>query len=154
MRSYFPQARITGAEINAHSLAVCRSLTVDAGIEFVRSDSRTIAGRAPFDAILCMAVLQRTPHQVEDRGITDLRRIYPFEQFERQVRELDSWLRPQGVLVIHHTQYLFDHTSVAARYEPLDGERWSVVDGLKFDRSSRRIDGPVAAGTIFVKRAE
>ncbi len=151
LRRYVPGARITGAEINAASLAACRRLKVDAGIRFVRSSPRVLARLAPFDAIFCMAVLQRTPHRVEGQGLTSLKRVYPFERFEEQVRQLDRWLRPGGLLVIHHTQYVFDHTSVSNRYEPLDGMAWVVIDGLKFDRNSDLLPGPIAVGTIFRK---
>ncbi len=127
---------------------------MDDQISFVRSSPQALTRLAPFDAIFCMAVLQRTPHQIEERGLTSLRRIYPFARFDEQVRQLDSWLRPGGLLVIHHTQYVFDHASVANRYEPLDGAAWVAVDGLKFDRDSNLIPGPVPVGTIFRKRGD
>ncbi|MFN8639255.1 MAG: methyltransferase domain-containing protein [Dehalococcoidia bacterium] len=149
LREYFPSARITGAEINTHSLEVCRRLQVDERIAFVRSESRILESCAPFDAIFAMAVLQRTPHRVEGLGLTSLRRIYPFERFQAQLTEFDRWLAPGGLLVIHHTQYVFGHTVEAERYLPVGGESLAVVDGLKFDRRSTLIPGPVAVPTVY-----
>ena len=151
LREYFPAAQIVGAEINEHSLAVCRSLKLDDRVRFVRSSSETLSQLAPFDAIFAMAVLQRTPERVESMGVRDLRQLYPFERFDSQVSEFDRWLQPGGLLVIHHTQYRFDDATIAGRYEPAGGRELAVVDGIKFDRASRRIDGPVAVATIFRK---
>jgi hypothetical protein len=96
LRKYFPLAIITGAEINRRSLAMCRNHEIDDRIAFIYSDRIKIALRGPFDAIFCMAVLQRTPHTIIDQGITNLGHIYPFEKFDRQVTELDALLKKGG----------------------------------------------------------
>src|SRR5262249_14240005 len=67
LRQYFPDAWITGADINKRNLSHCRKLVVDSRINFVHSDLATIQKHGPFDAIFCMAVLQRTPHTIEAR---------------------------------------------------------------------------------------
>ena len=45
----------------------------------------------------CMAVLQRQPHYIEEKGINSLKKIYPFEKFEQQIVELDKSIKPQGL---------------------------------------------------------
>jgi hypothetical protein len=155
LRKYFPLATITGAEINRRSLAMCRNHEIDDRIAFIYSDRIKIAQRGPFDAIFCMAVLQRTPHTIIDQGITNLRHIYPFEKFDRQVAELDPLLKKGGLLIIHHTQYRFFDASVAWKYVALHGGRHERDDGPKFGRNSERLTegGAAALGPIFVKMA-
>jgi hypothetical protein len=160
LRRYFPSAFITGAEINRRSLASCWKRNVDDRIAFVYSDRETIPRHGPFDAIFCMAVLQRTPMSIEDDHITSLKRIYPFEKFDRQVSELDLLLKKNGLFVVHHTPYQFSEASVAANYLPLANhlplERAGpgARDFRRFDRNSERLERAVSGGSIFIKMKE
>lgn len=151
LRRYFPTARIVGADINARNIALCKARLVDERITFIDSRREVIKGYGLFDVIFCMAVLQRTPHRIKRDGITSLKNIYPFEKFDRQVGELDSYLRPGGLLVVHHSQYLLSESSVAERYTTLETEL-DPDDTLKFGRDSLRRVGTVATGSIFLKR--
>ena len=150
LRSYFPSAEIVGAEINAANLAVCRSLTTDAGIRFIKSGDRDVGRHAPFDAIFCMAVLQRTPHLVRERGIADISPIYPFEKFDRQVRVFDRTLKLGGLLAIEHSQYRLEESSVAGLYRPLRCASGADIV-MRFDRSGRLLDRAVSSGSVFEK---
>jgi hypothetical protein len=153
LRKYFPSAIITGAEINRRSLAMCRNHRIDERIAFIYSEHTEIAQRGPFDAIFCMAVLQRTPHTIIDQGITNLRYIYPFEKFDRQVAELDSLLKKGGLLTIHRTQYRFSDAGVASKYVALESANHDLNDGPKFGKNSERLHESAVAtfGPIFVK---
>jgi len=153
LRKYFPSAFITGAEINRRSLAACRRRKADERIAFIYSDRTAVAKRGPFDAIFCMAVLQRTPHAIAERGVTDLSRIYPFEKFDRQLRELDALLEKDGLLVIHHSQYLFEDACVASKYMPLETGAPEAGAGPRFGRNSQRLadSAGAAPASIFVK---
>jgi hypothetical protein len=153
LRRYFPAAFITGAEINRRSLAICRRHDVDERIAFVYSEPMAIARRGPFDAIFCMAVLQRTPRAIIEQGITDLRHIYPFEKFDRQVAELDELLTIGGLFVIRNTQYRFQDASVASKYAPLETMSPDSDPGPRFGRNSERLteDDGAPLAFIFVK---
>lgn len=118
LRCYFPNARITGAEINCHCLKQCQRLKLDEQMQFIYSSPQLLLQHGPYDAIFCMAVFQRTPELVMERQIRNLSRIYPFEKFQRQVRELDGYLKPGGLLVIHYSQYAFQDTDIAKNYRP------------------------------------
>lgn len=151
LRHYFPSAIITGAEINTRSLAQCRKLAVDHRVDFVRSDPDAIRRRAPFDAIFCMAVLQRTPHIVEEQQIKSLKRIYPFEKFDRQVSQFDHLLKTGGLLVLHHSQYLFRDASAATNYQTLQGVSQQAPALHRFDRNSNRMEGATSNESVFIK---
>ena len=153
LRRYFPRARITGAEINPKSLAQARQHRVDDRIAFVESRSRSIEPQGPFDAIFCMAVLQRTPHMVEAKKLESLDSVYPFERFDQQLTQLDNVLKPGGLLIVHHTQYVFEHATIAPRYRALEGVPVVPDGGPRFDRRSRLIETPVETSSIFVKLA-
>jgi SAM-dependent methyltransferase len=153
LRRYFPRAFITGAEINPRSLALCRRLKVDDRISFVESDLPTLEKLGHFDLISCMAVLQRTPHFVRDRGLKSLKKLYPFEKFDRQVSELDGLLKKGGLFIMDNAQYLFTHASVAGKYETVEGIR-SVNEDPRFDRNSLVLEESVEIGAVFRKRAD
>lgn len=149
LRRYFPSAFIAGAEINRHSLSVARSRPVDDRIVFLESDPESIGPHAPFDAVFCMAVLQRTPMHVAGAGIRDLKNIYPFDRFDAKITELDSWLRKDGLLIVHHSQYSLIDAAAGSKYEPLASARNILNPGPRFDRHSLRCDVP--AHSVFVK---
>jgi cyclopropane fatty-acyl-phospholipid synthase-like methyltransferase len=152
LRKYFPRAQLVGAEINPQSLSRCLELDVDERITFVHSTPERVARHGPYDAIFCLAVLQRTPHAVEAGNLTSLAAVYPFERFDSQLTQLDAILKPGGLLVVHHTQYVVSQASIAERYEALVDGPVVPDGGPRFDRESRRIEGPVDPASIFVKR--
>lgn len=151
LRQYFPNAHIVGAEINKHSLKICRKLPVDKKITFLYSKLSEIQKHGKFDAIFCMAVLQRTPHLIAEKGITSLKKLYPFEKFERQIIELDGLVKPQGLLIIHSTQYSFWDTAVASKYKALGNYNQDNYGLPVFDKNSNLIKNPTSQNTIFVK---
>lgn len=151
LRKYFPTANIIGAEINKRSLAICRKLPVDEKITFIYSTLSEIQRHGNFDAIFCMAVLQRKPHVIAKKGISCLKKIYPFEKFERQIIELDELINPQGLLVVNFTQYSLWDTTVASKYEALgDNNQNNYVSSI-FDKNSNLVKNPVPQSTIFIK---
>jgi hypothetical protein len=152
LRQYFPTAAIIGAEINPLALAACKKLDVDERTIFVRSDAKTIESLAPFDAIFCMAVLQRTPHRVATQGVKSLKDLYPFEKFDRQIAELHEYVKTGGLLIVHHTQYFFGDSSVVENYEPLENSPTENAEMPKFDCNSNRVENPLLAPSIFVKK--
>jgi len=152
LRKYFPEARIVGAEINKHSLAQCRARQMDDRVRFIYSSPDEIRKHGPYDAIFCMAVLQRRPHRIAAGNVTSLAAIYPFERFEETIALLDSLVRPQGLLVIHFTQYSLMDTNVASGYEILGDYNQHDYLSPTFDANSRIVPGRAPLNTIFIKR--
>ncbi|WP_318505168.1 class I SAM-dependent methyltransferase [Bacillus sp. T3] len=151
LRKYFPNAQIIGADINKRSLEKCRMLPVDEKISFIYSTANEIKKHGKFDAIFCMAVLQRKPNEIDAKGITNLKKIYPFEKFEKQIIELDELVNPQGLLVVHFTQYSFLDTEVASKYNTLGDYNQNDYRAPVFDKNSRLINNPPLQKSIFIK---
>ena len=149
LRGCFPNARITGAEINKTMLARCRALPVDPGTNFIHSTRDGVAAHGPYDAIFCMAVLQRRPHWVESSGLTDLSRHYPFARFAEEIAFLAGQLAPGGLLIVEHSQYRVE--DVAAGLEPVPGDGTFLAKGPRFDPTGTRIAPQPIVSRIFRK---
>lgn len=151
LRHYFPHAQIIGADVNKRSLKLCRKLPVDDQIRFIYSSSDELKKHGPFDIIFCMAVLQRTPHKIAASGITNLNDIYPFHKFEHQVMELDQLTKPQGLLVIHYSQYSLLDTRIASKYKPFGHANQDDYVSPVFDRNGNMKNNPASQNSIFLK---
>ncbi len=152
LRHYFPQARLVGAEINKRNLEICRSLPVDENISFIYSSDPEIRKHGPYDAIFCMAVLQRKPHYIAEKGIRDLSDIYPFDKFEQQVIKLNQSVKPGGLLIIHIAQYSLDDTVVGTKYEPVGTFNYEKYGLPMFDQKSQLIVRAYPPKSIYRKK--
>lgn len=152
LRRYFPAARLVGAEINRAALAACRRLPADANRVFTVSSHPRIAAFGPYDAIFCMAVLQRRPTNVARDGVCDLSRPYPFAHFAAELDFLVRQLRPGGLLVVEHAQYRVEDTPAMALLEPWPGHPPSPSKWPRFAPSGARIDPPPAIARLFRRR--
>lgn len=151
LRHYFPNAQIIGAEINKRSLAICSSLPEDKKTTFIYSTPNELQEHGPYDAIFCMAVLQRKPHAITEKNISSLKKIYPFEKFEQQLIELDKLITPQGLFIIHFTQHSLSDTSITPKYEALGNYNQDNYGLSVFDKNSNLIKNPASQNSIFVK---
>lgn len=152
LRRYFPDAAIVGAEINRHLLRTCRGLPLDGNVTFVTPSAAALAAHGPFDAIFCMAVLTRRPHEVERRGLTDISAFYPFELFSGTVRELASQLTEGGLLIIEHALYRVDDALDALPLVAVGSHGVGLAKGPRFAPSGRRLEGPQLIARIFRRR--
>ncbi|WP_216829019.1 class I SAM-dependent methyltransferase [Alkalihalobacterium elongatum] len=151
LRNYFPTAQISGADVNKRSLKICRSLSTDNKISFIFSTPRNLKKQGPYDAIFCMAVLQRTPHDIANNNITSLKTIYPFEKFEKQIIELDQLVKPNGLLIVHYTQFSLFDTKVGYKYRALGNITQHDYVSPVFDQESIIVNNNQPLNTIFIK---
>ena len=156
LRKYFPDAEIIGAEINKYNLKKCRELPLDKNITFIYSKNSTLQQYGPYDAIFCMAVLQRIPTQIRMHGITNIKKLYPFDKFNKQLMDLDKLVRMNGLLVVHFTQYMFSDSDIAYQYEPLDDQQQSadLQMTIFFDKQGQIIKSPAQRNSIFIKKID
>lgn len=152
LRRYFPDATIVGAEINAAQLAACARLPSDPNAHFIRSTREGIAARGPYDAVFCMAVLQRRAHVVERRGLRTIARHYPFAHFAEEVRFLARQLRPGGLLVADHCQYRIE--DAGAPLEPMPGTTVYTAKGPRYAPDGELIAPQPVVARLFRRAAD
>jgi len=142
LRRRFPNARIVGAEINGRSRRIAaRRAAADAGIELVKPE-RIDGG---FDLVFALGVFQRDPHWVEEAPLQDLSPHYPFDLFDRTVRDLVARLRGGGLLCVMYSQYLVDMPLL----EPVPDS--PTTPGPFFAPSGERLSR-ISAPAIYRKR--
>ncbi|MFY9259491.1 MAG: methyltransferase [Gallionella sp.] len=146
LREYFPHAELVGVDINRRNIRVARaSRQKDARMNFYTE----LPEQGQYDAIFCMAVLQRTENRLPDT--TDSSQIYPFHRFDAQVVMLDARLNVGGLFVIDHADYRFEDTRVAAKYQPLDNPPRIQRARPIFDRNNQRSLIPYDNPRVFKK---
>lgn len=149
LRRYLPDAEIVGAEINLHSLKICKNRKTDDKISFIYSNSENIRANGPYDAIFCMAVLQRFPEAVRANKVQDISDLYPFYKFEQQLEELDKYIKEEGILVLAKTHYDLADTSIASKYVPYGN---STVRCYMFNKDGKVRDPEAYPHCIYIKK--
>jgi Methyltransferase domain len=109
LATYFPAAKIVGADVNLLSLAKAMRF-FGRNIRFVYASDKNLIRLGEFDAVFCMAVL-RNPRKKLIAG------RYPFERFEERAHFLETLVRSGGMLVIHNSNYRFSDVNHLHRYE-------------------------------------
>lgn len=151
LRKYFPNAEIIGADINKNCLDQCRKKKLDSRIRFICSTDGNIRKNGPYDAIFCMAVLQREPHSHLARRTKNIKNIYEFSKFDQQLKELDRSLNENGLLIVHFTQYLVTESSISVRYKPYGNVTQEKYIAPIYDRNGDMLVGAKAPNSIFMK---
>ena len=114
LREYFPRATIVGCDINTAALREAQPRYAERDVSFVTPETLTSAER--FDAIFCMAVLQRRAACYGD--IQDCSRVFPFAVFAAQLERLDALVRPGGILIAHLTNFRVTDAPATSAYVP------------------------------------
>lgn len=153
LRRYFPNAVIVGAEINASLLRACREREVEGPTLFISSRDEVIQAHGPFDAIFCMAVFTRRPHEVETRDMRDISRFYPFDRFAASARFLASQLTPGGLLIVEHALYRVEDALEGLPFRPVLTHGFAPAKGPRFDPSGMRLASPQLIARIFSRTA-
>ena len=149
LREYFPDAVIVGAELNRDSLRICRKRKCDSNIHFIYSKPENIRKYGPYDAVFCMAVLERLPMEVIRKHITDLKDMYPFEKYNAHLHEIDTYVKDGGLLIAHNTHYDIMDTDLASGYSALGSHGFT---GMIFDRDSKLKKDNEFQQSIFIKK--
>ncbi len=150
LRRYFPNATIVGAELNKNSLSICKKRKLDDKIHFVYSKPNIIKHYGPFDAVFCMAVLERLPMKVLKEHIEDLHDMYPFEKYNKQIHEIDEYVNNDGLLITHFSHYDIMDTDLAENYKSYGKNGYL---GMVFDRNSKLKKDREFQQSIYIKHA-
>jgi chemotaxis methyl-accepting protein methylase len=105
---YFPCSQIDGIDIDDKIIEIAKSKKSEKNINFY-SNIEDIKGRK-YDLIFAMSVLCRFPEKGN----------YCFSIFSTTISLIDSFLIPNGHLVLYNTNYLFEDTKIHEKYESLD----------------------------------
>ncbi|UPT77262.1 methyltransferase domain-containing protein [Sulfurovum sp. XGS-02] len=150
LREYFPDAMIIGVDINKHNIQKAISKNNDPKIIFSYNIDETIQNNGPFDIIFALAVLQRTQNRHE--STYDSSHIYPFNKFNKQITQLNCYLKSNGIFAIDFADYLFEDTDVASQYHALKGSHNVISDRLMFKANNQRMKNNVLLHRIFLKK--
>jgi hypothetical protein len=152
LKFYMPHAQITGVDSNNWCIKVCRKKFINTGYVFYNSGSRKFLKRGNFDAIFCLAVLQR----IENRNNKEKKVAtgFTFDLFEQEIKVLDAKLKSGGLLIIDNCDFSFMDTTTASQYFPLDFEENQILqDRPLFDRNNKKIAEETFLHRIYVKRS-
>lgn len=146
---HFPDAKITGTDINKRSVKLARSRYGNDRKSFFHSLSPQFEQTDGFDLIFCCAVFQNTANRTSgDNSVS----TYPFDQFESSLQILDNKLSKGGLIVIDHCDFRFTDTSLSQRYQPL-----AVKGNQKrrnrpcYDKHNHKISDFSESDRVFVK---
>jgi hypothetical protein len=149
LQRYFPEASIVGAELNRSLLRACRRLPSDPRRTFIASSHQSIAAEGPYDAIFCMAVFTRRPHEIEARGLRSIANFYPYAMFADELRFLAGQLRPGGLMVVEHGLYLAEDALAGLPVRAVEGPGTYLAKGPRFDPLGDLIEPQPVVSRIF-----
>jgi len=153
LKSYLPQAHITGIDINRGNLIEAAAKTRGFGDSVRLIEASSLADEPPdyYDAILCLTVLLNRKLRLEQ--LTDSSAILPFAQFEAAVTDIARCVKPGGYLVIYGTNFDFGDTAIAAQFAPSAFQpKPEETPAPAFSRENRLIPGRTHDEAIYQRR--
>lgn len=123
LKSYFPDAIITGVDINNRNLKKAKTANKSEEISFLYSSPENIVAKGPYDMIFCLSVLCRWE---DTKNLTNCEKIYPFNKYETTVEMLCKNLKRGGLLIIYNSNFRFEDSSCFKEFEVIKTS--SIVD--------------------------
>lgn len=155
LRRYLPSADILGLDISRGNVSDCnRRLrrAPDPHIRFVHAGDTSGLDAGSLDIALCMAVFRHGG--LARAGTVSCDHLISFHQFESTISDIDRCLRPGGYLAVEHSNFRFDDTSVADKYDcALTIVRPQDPKTPLFDRSNQLVPAGSYGKVIFRKRS-
>ncbi len=155
LRSYFPDAFITGIDINRWNVALCRirlARARDRRLRVAVGSSTVNEAAESYDAIFCMAVLRHGALGAD--GVERSDPLLSFADFARQTSDFARCLRPGGLLVLRHSNFRFSDTPASAEFDVVARvpHRAGGARTPLFGPDNRRLPDAVDEEVIFRKR--
>jgi hypothetical protein len=145
IRNYFRDAIIMGCDINKKSLSLAQKKNKDNKISFFLNKGNQIVNEKYFDLIFANSVLCKQP---EDKIVDNLESLFSFKQFNSIIKDLDSVLSINSLIVIRYSNYKFEDTSYAHKYQCLSTVK---TDFPLFDTRGKKLNGQNLTCEIFKK---
>ncbi|WP_244667563.1 class I SAM-dependent methyltransferase [Xanthomonas sp. D-109] len=120
LRSYFPDAAITGLDIHPDHISACTlrlRTQPDARIQFRLAGNTAGEADASYDAIFCLAVLRRGDLAFHTGQRCD--HLIRFEDVQAQLLDFARCLRPGGLLALRHANFRLRDTAAARWFDPV-----------------------------------
>lgn len=132
----FPNAVITGLEVNPEILAVAKRVE-GPRVRILPSTADALTANGPYDVIFAMSVLCLSPETI---GMDNIGKVYPFKQFNKMVSLLDRHLKPGGILGAYNAQYFIEETWAGKSYSPVQQPSYGAAGWIeKCEKSGRRV---------------
>ena len=154
LRRRFAGAAIKGVDIDPLNIETClaraRALGDDQ-LSFAAGSNTRNEPTCHYDAIFCLAVLCHGDLTI--RGAQRSEALLRLEDFERTVADLARCLKPDGLLLLHTTNFRFGDTAAADAFEVvLEAQPEQMAGDALFDRQGRRMAGERYYPVGFRKR--
>lgn len=154
LREYFPDAMLTGIDINPRNIRVCQRRgrkASDLYMRFRHAANTDQEEPESYDAIFCMAVFRHGG--LSDGEASTCEHLIRFSDFERTLSGIDRCLKPGGYICVIHSNFRFCDTNLANRYaEVLHLQREQQLCGVPlYGRDNRRMAEVVYNAVVFQK---
>ena len=143
LREYFPYATIIGFDVNRSSLKTAERNNRDNKIRFVSNIYFIKFER--FYLIFVISVLCREP---EGRILTNISKIFPFNDFNQILIKLVYLLKLGGCFVIRNSNYRFEDSTIFEDYLCLYS---SLTSFPVFSKNGLKLSLPVQYSEILLK---
>jgi len=147
---YFPQAQIVGVDINPWNIKTAQQRGDQPRMSFYHTDDPAWQILNEYDAIFCLAVLQRTENRTQSPQSSC--NIYPFDRFDHQLTQLDRYLKKAGLMTLDETDYRFEDATIAEHYQPLALDQPVLKNRDLFDASNQKICEQPLIHRIYIKQ--
>ena len=107
MQTYFPNAEITGVDINKSNLRKANRRNKHHNIKFLFSTPETIIQHGKYDLVFCLSVLCRWE---DTKDLDNCEHIYPFTKFSQTITMLADQVKSQGLLIVYNSNFKFEDT--------------------------------------------
>lgn len=114
LKSYFPNSKIVGVDINRLSVKQATKKNRFSDIEFFVSSPELIKKKGPYDIIFCLSVLCRWEDTL---GLKNCENVYPFTKYNATVEMLTQQVKTGGLLVIYNSNFRFEETIAFENFE-------------------------------------
>jgi methylase of polypeptide subunit release factors len=149
IKQYIPNADIIGIDINRRAISIAKKRDPIRAFRFFHYLDNEWTLEAPYDCIFAMAVFQRPEHRDSNRKTT--LDSFPFNKFEQMVGELDSLLKPEGLLVIEHSDFSFQDLPFSKKFSTSEMEQPVKRERPILSKQNVKVSSSHVSHCIFIK---